>query len=431
MGSTLRVWGIGTGKLVAFLLSLDIFFVAIKLLGAFKSLGSGYGEVLIQNLAQNPFMGLVIGILVTSIIQSSSTTTAITVGLVAAGVLGDDPAKALAMAIPIIMGANIGTSITAMLVSLGHMGNRIEFRRAIGASFLHDLFNWLTVLLVLPLQIATNFLGHGALFLANLLDDVGGLKFTSPIKYLVGPQIDLIKGWFKHSDTLVQFVVVMFLAFAVFEGVSYLAKRVNKGKRTIGFSIILAVASAGMVAFVTNFHEFVFHHTAAIFITGLGLLFVALWGMVTIMRSVVLDKVQTLFNDVIFKTGLRAMALGIVLTALVQSSSVTTSLIVPLAGAGLLNLFQVLPYVMGANIGTTVTAMLAALSLGEVTGVAAAFAHLLFNICGIAVFYPLAKFPVKLADGFAKLAQKSAAIPIGLIVVMYILLPIACVAIFR
>ncbi len=430
MNASLRAWGINIGKLLAFVVALDLFFVAIKLLGAFKSLGAGYGEELIQQLAANPFMGLVIGILVTSVIQSSSTTTSITVGLVAAGVLGDDTDRALYMAIPIIMGANIGTSITAMLVSLGHVGNRLEFRRAIGASFLHDLFNWLAVLVLLPLQIATNFLGHGATQLATLFDDVGGLKFISPIKLLVDPQTHLVKGLFQGSDWLCQVVVLTFLAFAVFEGTAYLARRIAKDKRTILVSLLFSVGLATIATFVWHFSTFAFDHTTATFLMGMGMLFTALWAMVTIMRSVVLDRVQTLFNDVIFKTSLRSLVLGTVLTALVQSSSVTTSLIVPMAGAGLLSLTQVLPYVMGANIGTTITAILAALSLGEVSGVAAAFAHLLFNICGIAIFFPLRAVPIRIAEWFATMAQRSPAIPIVLIVVMYIVLPLICVVAF-
>jgi hypothetical protein len=110
MNDRARGWFLGATKAAGFLLALNVFFVAIKLLGAFKNLGSGYGELLIQDLAQNPLMGLLVGILVTSIIQSSSTTTSITVGLVAAGVLGEDPVIAMKLAIPIVMGANIGTS---------------------------------------------------------------------------------------------------------------------------------------------------------------------------------------------------------------------------------------------------------------------------------------------------------------------------------
>jgi solute carrier family 34 (sodium-dependent phosphate cotransporter) len=427
----LRAWLVGSGKLAGFLLALNVFFVAIKLLGAFKGLGSGYGEILIQELAQNPFVGLFIGILITSVIQSSSTTTSITVGLVAAGVFGDQPDKALAMAIPIIMGANIGTSVTATIVAIGHIGNKLEFQRAFQAAVVHDMFNWLTVLVLLPLQVATNFLGRGALAMANALDDMGGLKFTSPIKYLVDPQIHLIKGWFEASGDLVRFVVLFFLGFAVLQAAILLARRIHQEKRTTALSLLVAGGLAGVATFVAHFPHYVFDTTTAAFLTGLGLLFAALWGMVTVMRSVVLDRVQTLFNDHIFKTAVRAFVLGMLLTALVQSSSVTTSLIVPLTGAGLLTLIQVFPYTLGANVGTTITAILAALSVGEVVGVATAFAHLLFNICGIAVFYPLRKLPIRMAELLSRGALIHPAIPVGVVAGMYIGLPLLCVAIFR
>jgi len=429
--SSLRSGSIGVGKAAGFLFALNVFFVAIKLLGAFKSMGSGYGEVLMQDLAQNPFVGLFIGILITSVIQSSSTTTSITVGLVAAGVFGGDPETALKLAIPIIMGANIGTSVTNTIVSLGHVANRAEFQRAYGAAVVHDMFNWLAVLVLLPLQVTTNFLGRSALWLAELLEDVGGLKFTSPIKYLVDPQTRAIKGWFKHSDDLVTFVVVAFLAFAALQAATVIARRVHRDKRTTALTIVLAGATGALVTFTTHFREYVFDHTTATFLAGMGLLFAALWAIVRIMRSVVLDRVQQFFDAYIFKTALRAGLLGLIITALVQSSSVTTSLIVPLAGAGLLSIAQVFPYTLGANVGTTVTALLAALSAGEVAGVAAAFSHLLFNFAGIGIFYPLRKLPLWLANQLARSALISPAIPIGVILGMYIGLPVLCIVLFR
>ena len=431
MPASSRAWIAGTGKLLAFLAALDVFFVAIKLLGAFKSLGSGYGEILMQDLAQNPFVGLFIGILVTSVIQSSSTTTSLTVGLVAAGVFGDDPGKALTMAIPIIMGANIGTSVTNIIVSMGHVGNRNEFQRAYGAAVVHDVFNWLAVLVLLPLQVATNFLGHASLWLAEALEHAGGLRFTSPIKLLVDPQVHVITEWFEHSDSLVLFTVVMFLAFAVFQAATFLARRVSHEKRTVAISLVMSAGVAGIATFIAQFGDYVFHHTTATFLSGMALLFGALWAVVKIMRSVVLDRVQRFFNDHIFKTALRAFVLGMIVTALVQSSSVTTSLIVPLAGAGLLTLVQVFPYTLGANIGTTITALLAALSTGQVVGVAAALSHLLFNICGIALLYPVRAAPLWLARQLARSAMVNPAIPVGIILGLHLGLPLACILMFR
>ena len=60
-------------------------------------------------------------------------------------------------AIYTIMGANIGTSITNTLVSLGHIHDRNEFRRAFAGACVHDAFNWLSVTLLLPFEIATNY----------------------------------------------------------------------------------------------------------------------------------------------------------------------------------------------------------------------------------------------------------------------------------
>ena len=66
-------------------------------------------------------------------------------------------------------------------------------------------------------------------------------------------------------------------------------------------------------------------------------------------------KLEAFFDTHIFKTTIRAMLFGILITFLVQSSSITTSLVVPLAGAGILKLRQIFPYTLGANIGTTMT----------------------------------------------------------------------------
>jgi len=79
-------------------------------------------------------------------------------------------------------------------------------------------------------------------------------------------------------------------------------------------------------------------------------------------------------------------------TAMVQSSSITTSLLVPLGAAGILRLEQALPITIGANIGTTVTAMLAALAgsgANAVFGLEIALVHLLFNLTGLVLIYPL------------------------------------------
>tara|TARA_B100000287_G_scaffold400010_1_gene418838 strand:- start:460 stop:939 length:480 start_codon:yes stop_codon:yes gene_type:complete len=150
-----------------------------------------------------------------------------------------------------------------------------------------------------------------------------------------------------------------------------------------------------------------------------------LYTIVKLLRSLVLEKVEAFFDTYIFKTALRAMIFGILLTISVQSSSITTSTIVPLAGAGVLSLRQIYPFTLGANIGTTVTALLASLSL-NVTAMVAAFAHLFFNIFGIIAVYlnPFLKdIPIKLSEKFSDLAIRNKFIPITYLLVVFFLIP--------
>ena len=111
-------------------------------------------------------------------------------------------------------------------------------------------------------------------------------------------------------------------------------------------------------------------------------------------------------------------------TILVQSSSVTTSLIVPLAGAGAVKLRRVLPYTLGANLGTTVTGVLAATANPESAAIAVAIAHITFNLVGTAIWYPLRIIPFSLATGFAKTAVKSKWTAIFYLLGMFFVLPI-------
>jgi len=333
--------------IILFLLFLYLFLLSIQLMGgAFKLFGEGFAETLLSTTA-DPFTGLFLGLLVTSLTQSSSLTTSVTVGLVAGGVLN------LHNAIPIIMGANIGTTVTNIIVSLGHISRREEFRRAFAASLVHDIFNLLSVIIIFPLEYFTNYLEKLSLFLTGTFSDTGGLKFVSPLKAITSPVAKSISGLVERN----------------FEKHEYAA------------AVVLGVA--------------------------LVLLFISLRYMVRYMKALIMTRAEVIFEQTVFKTPLLGLTFGMLLTALVQSSSVTTSLIVPLAGAGLLTLDRVFPYTLGANIGTTITAILAAMAAGTTSGVAVAFSHLMFNISGIAIFWWIQFVPIKLAHIIAYVATKN------------------------
>jgi sodium-dependent phosphate cotransporter len=344
-------------KILVIIITLYLFLLGIKLLGhSFKLFGGDFARTMIT-MTDNPFAGLLIGIVATSLIQSSSTTTSIVVGLVAGGVL------TLQNAIPIVMGANIGTTITNTLVSLGHVTNKIEFKRAFSAAVVHDFFNILAVLVLFPLENVFHMIRNSAIFLEKGFTGMGGMKLFNPLKFILNPVIKLI-------DSL-----VLGLPFANF--------------------IVLVIS--------------------------IVLLFGALAYLVKTIRSLVLNKLELFINNYLFKNDFNGFVFGIFMTATVQSSSITTSLIIPLAGAGLVSVRQIFPYTMGANIGTTITAMLAAMATQNSIAVTVAFSHLFFNIFGILIFYPLKSIPIKLAE---YVGEKAAASTSNLVtfVIIYILL---------
>ena len=320
-------------KAILIIAIIYLFLLSIKLLGySFKSFGHGFAEALI-NMTSNSFSGIIIGIVATSIIQSSSTTTSLVVGLVAGGALTLDSA------IPIIMGANIGTTITNTLVSFGHITNQNEFKRAFGASIVHDFFNILAVIILFPIEMFFHPIKNSAIWLETIFSGVGGYKAFNPLKFILDPVIHFIDNMFSY----------------------------------LPYSSILLMVFA------------------------LILLFFSLTRLVKTIRTLVVTRLEIIVNQYLFKNALIGFTFGIIITAIVQSSSVTTSLIIPLAGAGIITVAQLFPYTLGTNIGTTVTALLAAMTTQNPIAVTVAFSHLCFNIYGILILYPFKFIPINLA----------------------------------
>ena len=173
-------------EIIVLIATIYLFLLSINLLGhSFKLFGRGFAEMLFNTTA-NPFAGLFIGIVATSLIQSSSTTTSLIVGLVAGGVLNLDGA------IPMIMGANIGTSITNTLVSMAHVSRRIEFRRAFSAAIVHDFFNICSVIVLFPLELLFHPIQYMARTFQALFAGAGGMTLLNPLKLILDPVIGLI-----------------------------------------------------------------------------------------------------------------------------------------------------------------------------------------------------------------------------------------------
>jgi sodium-dependent phosphate cotransporter len=343
-------------KVLAIVLFVYGFILSITLLGiGFKLFGTGLTSALFKATA-NPLVALAIGILGTVLVQSSSTTTSLIVGMVGAGTLP------FGSAVPMVMGANVGTSITNTLVSLAHISRSDEFKRAFAGSTVHDFFNICSVIVLLPLQVKFNIVGASSHLVEAVFEGFGGLKFSSPLKLITKPVAEAIAGGLGDN----------------------------------GYLVVVA---------------------------AIVLLLLSLRYLVKTMKSLVLSRIEQFFQRYVFRTPALGFILGIFVTVLVQSSSITTSVVVPLLGAGVLTLQQIYPYTLGANIGTTITAFLASFATGSVEAVAIAFAHLIFNCYGIIIFWPLKVIPITLAKRLSELTLKSKLIPAAYILVVFVIIP--------
>jgi sodium-dependent phosphate cotransporter len=129
----------------------------------------------------NPLASVLIGIVATALLQSSSTTTSIVVAMCGSGL-------DVEAGIYIVMGANIGTSVTSMLVSLTHMGDGEELERAFAGSALYYLFNIMTAVILLPLEVGTQYLYRlTKAMLPGDMDESNEDTWNSPIKAIVSP----------------------------------------------------------------------------------------------------------------------------------------------------------------------------------------------------------------------------------------------------
>lgn len=254
-------------SLIWLLAGVGVFIVGMGFMGDAleKSAGNGM-KALLGKISNNRFSGVGIGAAVTAIIQSSSATSVMVIGLVNAGVM------TLMQAAPIIMGANIGTTVTGVLVALKN-----------------DYFNMAMYLLA--------FAG-------------------------------VMMGFFKQEK----------------------------------------VKIAGSLC------------------SGLGLIFVGL-NIMSSEQAFGNPLVERVFID-IFKTidfPLLLILVGIIFTALIQSSSAATGVVIAMVGAGVLPLELSLFIVLGSNIGTCVTALLASVG-ANANSKRVAFIHFAFNVIGTALF---------------------------------------------
>lgn len=328
---------------------LFLFLLGLKLMTvSFMNLGSDFTQNIIVEYTQKPINGLFIGILATAITQSSSLTTSIVVGLVATGFFPD-----VRTAVPIIIGTNIGTSVTSSIVALAHISKKDEFHKAFSAGTLHDFFNLIAIIIILPLELMFGFLSNSALFLYDSL----------------------------------------------FSSIS-VSNEVSSSVWTL---------SAILKSISTFIYKLLWSNAGITLVLSFTMLFLSLRFLSSILKNIIFngDKKEK-FQQRIFGSSMGTLFWGVGLTALVQSSSITTALTVPLVATNVVSLKKVFPFIMGANIGTTLTALIASLSTPNEASLTIALCHVLYNSIAVFIFMlvPIIQsIPISLSTGMGRLVN--------------------------
>ncbi|KAK9980724.1 hypothetical protein ABG768_000313 [Culter alburnus] len=408
------------GLLYMFVCSLDILSSAFQLVG-----GKTAGDIFQENeVLSNPLAGLVIGMLVTLLVQSSSTSSSIVVSMVSSGLLD------VSTAVPIIMGTNIGTSVTNTVVAMTQVGDRNKFRRAFAGATVHDFFNWLSVLVLLPLEIASGYLvkltglivtsfniqsGENAPALLNVITDpltqsiieldesvISGIATGDP----EAKNKSLIKVWCQTaSNTTLQNVTATNCSDYYCWELKNVTEIINIKKcNHIFVNTSLSDMAVGLILLACS----------------LLALCTCLILIVKLLNSMLKGQVAVVIKKIIntdfpfpfaWLTGYIAILVGAGMTFIVQSSSVFTSAITPLVGIGVIKIERVYPLSLGSNIGTTTTAILAAMaSPGDTLGnsLQIALVHLFFNLSGILLWYPLpfTRIPIRMAKALGQITAE-------------------------
>ncbi|KAH3857306.1 hypothetical protein DPMN_099912 [Dreissena polymorpha] len=404
------------GKLVVLVCLLYLFICSLDFLGnAFKLIGGkAAGEVFKQSdVLSNPVSGLMIVVPIRN-------------------------------AIPMVMGANIGTSITNTLVSIGQISNKGDFRRAFAGATVHDMFNWITVLVLLPLEVVSSYLFHLSDFIVDhmpLTTNEGADRefltvITHPFTKLI-IQVDskVIEGVAQGDPDALNKSMIKHCCKKGNVDVTYINTSTSDNS-----TICLEKCKYMFEGAATHLNDATIG--GILLLIALVLLCTCLVLIVKTLNSLLRGKVSLIIKKFVnanfpgclgYFTGYLAILIGTGLTILVQSSSVFTSALTPLVGIGVIELDRMYPLTLGSNIGTTTTAILAAFAQSSTDirlALQIALCHLFFNLTGILLFFPIPKFrfPINLAKFLGNQTAKYRWFAIMYLILVFFLLPAAVFA---
>ncbi|XP_021117275.1 sodium-dependent phosphate transport protein 2C isoform X2 [Heterocephalus glaber] len=403
MAGRMRRTVVGLLKACGLLCSLYFFICSLDILSSgFQLLGSRMaGDVFKDNVVlSNPVAGLVIGVLVTVLVQSSSTSSSIVVSMVASKLLS------VQASVPIIMGVNVGTSITSTLVSMAQSGDRDEFRRAFSGSAVHGIFNWLTVLVLLPLESAVALLQRLSALALGVARLQPGARPPDVLKALTKPLTHLIVQ--LDGDLIASSATGNNTTSSLIRQWCGRSREPSQGHSngTGALSPCAGKNSSALEDRLPCRHLFV---GSVLTDPAVGCILLA--GSLLVL-SACLVLIVKLLNSVL--RGRVAQAVRTVINA----------------GVGVISLDRAYPLLLGSNIGTTTTALLAALASPSdmlLSAVQVALIHFFFNLAGILLWYmvPVLRLPIPLAKHFGDLTARYRWVAVVYLLLTFLLLPLA------
>lgn len=453
-----------TLKVILFLILLYLFLISLNFMTIGFTLVTSYtlpAGPTIKFLLANPFAALAIGIIATAIMQNATATTSIAVSMVGAKIIPD-----VKSAIPIIMGANIGTCVTNALIALSLAGNPDEFKRSFSGATLNDGFNLYTTAVLLFLEIISGMLFELSKVITDALplSDPASIASANFISAILNPVIDL----FIKLDT------------DAVDRVSNGGNDTQVTLRCCNWQNVTSNVSNPYYLNNTNFTINFFNNTykpsdfinsSAPFVWvnqtkcmkecdywcipmlkafgdgGTGLFWIilsiivviaSLFGIVKVLSYLIVGPIATGVRVAVnasfpgkFKwlTEIVLFIIALLATIIVQSSNIVTATLVPLCGMGIVTLQRVYVMTLGSNIGTTFTGILTAFTLPPSAlkpSIQLAFVYTFFNLFGVILWLPIRylRFPKTYARSLGKLAFKYGWFVYVYVLCVYFLIPL-------
>ncbi|KAF4039448.1 Na+/Pi-cotransporter [Phytophthora infestans] len=374
---------------IASLAALYFFMVAVKFIGDGFTLALGCDTKGAFDFANNPVAGLMIGTVATALLHSSGTVTSIVVALVGSG------GMTIRQGVYVIMGANVGTCVTCIMVAFGQVGDRTRFQRAMAAATVHDMYNIWSVFVMFPIEVIFHPLEKMSVAMSNAKTSSGA--FNSPVDAIVNPLTQKLLSVDKKA------------IYRVATGETMCTEDQSFVKSGAFHNSSLSDGSIGAITVIIGF----------------CILVCALLTLVKMLAKVFMGPTKKLISKLLNYNGYINIFVGTLITFAVHSSTVVTSTLTPMAGLGVVTLEQVYPLVIGANLGTTGTALLASLVTGKADSVAIALVHFWFNVIGIFLFYPIPVTRKPILGWARSLAFFSASWPLTAVIFLIILFLVA------